>query len=92
MALLYKWKVQSSRVKTGNIKKGGKKDGEKRLSWGQTVVSFCYLLSGSVGEVPPSCINWTSLIFMPSSLTSHVERLNRKPYNGEGPVPITRLT
>lgn len=43
-------------------------------------------------QTPSSCISWTSLIFMPSSLTSHVERLNRKPYNGEGPVPITRLT
>lgn len=57
-----------------------------------SIVGLRYLLSRSVGEVPPSCISWTSLIFMPSSLTSHVERLNRKPYNGEGPVPITRLT
>lgn len=66
---------------------------EERQSQGLSVVVFA-TSSADVLEryTPSSCICWTSLIFMPSSLTSHVERLNRRPYNGEGPVPITRLT
>lgn len=51
VALQHKWKVQSSRVKTGNKKK--KNLVEKQQSWGPTVVGLCYLLSESVGEVPP---------------------------------------
>lgn len=73
-----RWRrVQSSRVKTGNIK-GEAAEKEGRL----TAVGRRYLLSESHGEVPlpnpASCISWTSLIFMPSSLTSHVERLDRR--------------
>lgn len=92
--------VQSSRFKTGDIEKKKEKERENVQrnggARGWLLLLFCFFAISSAEVLerytPSSCICWTSLIFMPSSLTSHVERLNRKPYNGEGPVPITRLT
>lgn len=90
---LCKWRFRVHPLKQAILEKK-----EKKLCGGAaepwlTVVIFAISSAEVLERYTPSAWScWTSLIFMPSPLTSHVERLNRKPYNGEGPVPITRLT